>query len=53
MKEADGHRIKAILLGDLFFTTDIFTSQMTARAKPFISDEANVANLLSSCYDYA
>lgn len=53
MKEADGHRIKAILLGELFLTADIFSSQMTARDTPFISDEANVANLPSSCYDYA
>lgn len=53
MKEADGHWIKTILLGDLFFSTDMCTSQKTARAKPFISDEANVANLPSSCYDYA
>lgn len=53
MKEADGHQIKAILPGDLFLTPDISTSQATARAKPFISDEANVANLPSGCYDSA
>lgn len=30
MKEADGRRIKAILFDDLFCSTDIFISPMTA-----------------------
>lgn len=51
MKEADGHRIKAFLFDDLFFSTDIFILPMTAHAKPLISSEANFANHPSSCYD--
>lgn len=55
MKKADGHRIKAFLFDDLFFSTDyiIFISPMTAHAKPFISTEDNFANHPSSCYDKA